>query len=94
MAGQFPAGVDFVGGDFVTLGVAVGDDEAAGRLGEFAVFVDAAIGADGANDLVGGGWNGGGFFEDGLEGAARIAGSLFEEAEGVSVAVNHGAVTE
>lgn len=93
-SGEAPVGVDLVGGEFVTLGVEVGDYEAAGRLGPFAVFVYAGIGSDGANDLAGGGWDGAGFFQDGLEGAARIVGSYFEEAEGVRVAVNHGAVAE
>ena len=92
--GEAPVRTDFVGGESVTLGVEVGDDQAAGRIGPFAVFVDATEGADGANDLVARRFDDVGLFEEEAKGKSGVVSAFFEEAEGVSVAVNHGAVAE
>ena len=89
-----PVGVKLVGGDFCAFGVEVGDDQAAGRFGPFAVFVDATEGADGANDLIARGFDDVGLFEEEAQGESGVVGAPFEEAEGMSVAVNHGAVGE
>ena len=89
-----PVGVKLIGGDFCAFGVEVGDDQAAGRVGPFAVFVDATEGADGANDLVARGFDDVGLFEEEAKGESGVVGAFFEEAQCVSVAVNHGAVAE
>ena len=89
-----PVGVKLVGGDFCAFGVEVGDDQAAGRVGPFAIFVDATEGADGANDFVARGFDDAGLFHEEAQGESRVVGAFFEEAQGVSMAVNHGAVAE
>ncbi len=72
----------------------MGDDDAAGGLVPMAFVVEATVGADGANDVVGSGCDVCGLFEDEAEAVAELSGTLFEEAKGMGVAVNAAAVSE
>jgi hypothetical protein len=59
-----------------------------------AVFVEASMGTDSANDVVGSRRNAVGLFDDEAEGMPNLGGTLPEESKGVSVAVNGAAMTE
>jgi hypothetical protein len=59
-----------------------------------ALFVEASMSTDGPNDVVGGRRDAFGLFDDEAEGMPHLTGTLPEEAEGVSVAVNGAAMTE
>lgn len=59
-----------------------------------AVFVEAAIGPDGPDETVCGRRVESGFFHDLFEDEAQGPGTLFEEAESVSVSVHCFAMTE
>lgn len=72
----------------------MGDDDAPGGLGPAAIFTQTAVGADGANDAVGGGFDGLGAFHDEFEGVAVPGSTFFEEAEGPSVPVDRAAAAE
>ena len=72
----------------------VGNDDAASGLVPMAVVVEATVGADGADDVVGSGRDVCGLFQDEAETVAELIGALFEEAEGMGVAVNAAAVAE
>ena len=67
-----------------------GDDEAAGMFGPAAAFVEAAMGADGADDAVCGRRTDGGFLDDFLQAEAKSVGAPLEEPLGVSVTVDGG----
>jgi hypothetical protein len=72
----------------------VGDDYAAGGFVPVAVFVEAAAGADSADDVVCCGRDVRGVLDDQAESVAELAGALFEEAESMGVPVNASAMTE
>lgn len=59
-----------------------------------AFVVEATVGADGADDVVGSGCDVCGLFEDETEAMTELIGTLFEEAEGVGMAVNAAAMAE
>ena len=65
-----------------------GEDDVLGGFDPFAVVVDAGIGADGADDGVGGGCAALRVLDDEFEGVAEFAGTAGEEAGGVGVAVD------
>jgi hypothetical protein len=68
--------------------VAGGEDDLFGRLDPLAGVVDVGVGADGADDGVGGSHAAFGLLDDEFEGVADFAGAAGEEAGGVSVAVD------
>ena len=72
--------------------VLVGDDHALDGLGPAAVFVDAGMGFDGADDAVSRGLYGFGLLDDEFEAAACSRGALLVEAKGAGVAVDDAAV--
>jgi len=72
----------------------VRDNDAAGGFGPAAIFVEAAVGADGADDVVGGCLDGLGLLNNQVEGMLRSRGALFEEAEGAGMAPDGSAVAE
>lgn len=72
----------------------MGDDDAAGGLVPVAFVVEAGIGADGADNVVCRGCDVSGVLEDQAEAVAELVGTLLEEAEGVSVAVDAAAMAE
>lgn len=76
------------------LDVLVGDEDLFARLVPAAVLVDAAEGADGADDAVGGGSAGFGLLDDVTEGVLCSGGAAFEEADGVRVSVDDEAIAE
>lgn len=59
-----------------------------GRFDPFAAFVYAGVGANRANDVLCGGGNVVGVFDDMAEGGAEVAAAFIEEAECVRVAIN------
>lgn len=72
----------------------VGDDDAACGLVPVALVVEATVGSDGADDVVGGGSDVCGLLQDEAEAMAELVGTLPEEAEGVGVSINAAAVPE
>ena len=72
----------------------MGDDHAFDGLGPAAVFGNAGMGFDGADDAVGSGSDGLGLFHDEFEGAARTSGALLVEAKGARVTVDDAAVAK
>lgn len=72
----------------------LGDENFLSGLGPASVFAEAAMGANGADDAVGGGCNGFGLLDDECEGAARFCGALVEQAESVGVAIHDSAVAQ
>lgn len=74
--------------------VLVGDDDALGGFGLMAVFADAAIGADGADQAVGGGRDRFRLFDYKFQAATGSCAAFFEEAEGSGVTINGSAASE
>lgn len=72
----------------------VGDDDALGGLGPAAVFVEAAVGAHGADDAVGGGCHRFRLLHQEFEAAAGSCAAFFEQADGASVAVDGATLAE
>lgn len=72
----------------------VGDDDAAGGFVPMAVFVEATIGANRADDVICGRRDVCGLFHDQAKAVAELAGALLEESQSVSVAVNTPAMAE
>ena len=75
-------------------GVLMGDDRALDGLGPAAVFVDAGMGFDGADDAVGRGLDAFGLLHDEFEAAAATPGALLVEAQGTGVAIDDAAITK
>lgn len=59
-----------------------------------AVFVEAGVSADGADDVVSGRRDAFGFLDDEVEGMLRFGGPQFEEAEGAGVTSDGASVAE
>jgi hypothetical protein len=59
-----------------------------------AVFIEARMSPDGADDGVGSRRNAAGLFDDEAEGMSHLSGALAEESKGMSVTVNGAAVTQ
>ena len=76
------------------VGIFVGHEEAFAGLGPAAVFAEAGVSADGADEGIGSRGDGFSLLHDEFKGAARPGGSLLVEAEGAGVAVNHAAVSD
>lgn len=75
-------------------GVLVGDDRALDGFGPAAVFVDAGVGFDGADDAIGSGLHGFGLLHDEFEAAAATPGALLIEAKSTGVAVDNAAIAK
>lgn len=72
----------------------VGDDDALGGFGPATVVADAAVGADGADDAVGGGCDRLRLLHQEFEAAAGAGGAFFEQAVSAGVSVNGAALAE
>ena len=72
----------------------MGDDEAFDGLVPVAVFVEAGVSLDRADDAIRGGGDGFGLFHDEFERATGACGTFAEQIEGVSVAVEDAAIVE
>ena len=72
----------------------MGDDDAPWGFVPVAVFVEAAVGADGANDAVCRRWVNRGFLHDFFESESEAAGALLEEVQGVCMTVDCGSMAE
>jgi hypothetical protein len=74
------------------LGLAVVNNDAAGRLGPLARLVEAGIGTDSADDVAGGNRCGVRRFDDALKDAGDVPLAAREEPGGMSVAVDGGTI--